>query len=335
MMVQMSLVDQTLKEFQLLTRRYAFFHAAFLAAFVVELLILLIFTQFLSKTLLFSIVVALAFLTVFTYLVLRFYFQTKKPEQFVALRNKFLTAALNSPWEPMQKESASRWSVEKLHPIYELLQKLHGQESQYYSLPSFLKTLSPLVEKFSVWCHWEDVQWMKETLHLHALRKLFDWVKVFPTDLELHRTLAASYIALYQIYQMPEDTASAFYSFIKRQYELPETKDRFEKAARSAVEELKVVLTYASSDAWALSQIAKVYHDLGLRQEERITYEALLSLKPQDSEIHYRLGKLYFELGHMAQGLHLYQELQGRKDPKAGELMQHYDSYYNTEILDS
>ena len=172
---------------------------------------------------------------------------------------------------------------------------------------------------------------MKETLHLHALKQLFDWVKLYPTDLELHRTLAASYMALYQIYQMPAE-ATAFYSFIERQYNSSDMKERFEKAARFAVEELKVVLTYASNDAWALSQIAKVYHDLGLSQEERKAYETLLSLRPQDSEIHYRLGKLYFELGHMAQGLHLYNELQGRKDPKARELIEHYDAYHNAEI---
>lgn len=323
MMDYMTLVDQTLKEFQLLTRRYAFFHAAFLSSFVLELLTLLIFMQFLSKTLAFAVLVALTFLTVFTYLVLRFYFQTKKPQQFVALRDKFLTAVM----EPTRKESQTKWSIEKLQPIYELLQRLQGQESQYYSMPSFLQTLSPLVEKFSVWCHWEDVHWMKETLHLNALRKLFDWVKLHPTDLELHRTLAASYISLYQIYQMPK-TATAFYTFIERQYISPEMKERFEKAARSAAQELKVVLAYATNDPWALTHIAKVYHELGLLQEEKKTYEVLLSLRPQDGEIHFRLGKLYFELGHMAQGLHLYQELQGRSDPKARDLIQHYDAEF-------
>ncbi|MGH2612549.1 MAG: tetratricopeptide repeat protein, partial [Rhabdochlamydiaceae bacterium] len=143
----------------------------------------------------------------------------------------------------------------------------------------------------------------------------------------------ASYIAFYQIYQIPT-APTAFYSFIQRQYESAATKEKFEKAALSAVEELKVVLSYASNDPWALTQIARVYHDLGLRQEERKIYETLLSLRPHDGEIHYRLGKLYFELGHMAQGLHLYQELRGRQDPKAQDLIDHYDSYYNDELLE-
>lgn len=324
----MSLVDQTLKEFQLLTRRYAFFHAAFISSFVLELITLLIFMPFSAKTMSTAIVVALAFLTIFTYFILRFYFQTRKPEQFIALRNKFLSEILQD------SKQGTKWSVDKLHPIYELLQKLQGQESQYYSLPSFLQTLAPLVEKFSVWCHWEDVQWMKETLHLHALRIIFDRVKLHPTDLELHRTLAASYSALYQIYRKP-DQESAFQSFIERQYDAHGMKERFQKAAGSAIEELKVVLSYAPNDPWALGQLAKVYHDLEMRQEERKAYEQLLSLRPQDGEISYRLGKLYFQLGHMAQGLHLYQELQGRSDPKAGELIEHYDAYYNAELLES
>ena len=319
----MEVVDRTLREFQGLTRRYAFFHGIFLTVFVMELLSLLIFMQFMYKSVVFAVVVGLTFLTVFTYFVLRFYFQTKKPEQFVSLRNKFLGEVLGNV-------ETQKWSSEKLLPIYELLQKLQGQESQYYCLPSFLQTLSPLVEKFSVWCHWEDVQWMKETLHLHALRKLFDYVKKHPTDIELHRTLAASYILLYQIYQMPK-VSSTFDSFIERQYGSPEMKEKFEKAAYSAIEELKVVMNYAPHDAWALSQMGKVYHDLGLFQEEKKIYETLLVLKPQDNEIHFRLGKLYFELGLMAQGLHLYQELQQRKDPKAHELIQHYDAYYISE----
>ncbi len=313
----MTIVEQTFKEFQRLIRRYARFHAVFLAAFVLELLILLSLTTFFAKTLGIAIVVAATFLTVFTYLVLRFYFQTKKAQQLIELGDTFLSN-IDHP------ASKAAWSVEKLYPIYQLIQKLQEQESQYDTVPSSLQPISPLIEKFTTWCYWEDIHWMKETLHLQALRKLFDWVKLYPTDLELHKTLAGAYMALYQIYQMPEGASP----FIARQYQSPAMEEKFKKRAHSAIEELKVVLTYSLNDAWALSHIAKVYHDLGLRQEERKTYETLLSLKPQDGDVHYQLGKLYFELGHMAQGLHLYQELQGRKDPKAGELIQHYDAYH-------
>ena len=122
----MEVVDRTLKEFQGLTRRYALFHGIFLAVFVMELLSLLIFMQFMYKSVIFAVVVGLTFLTVFTYFVLRFYFQTKKPEQFVTLRNEFLR-------EAFANGESQKWSSDKLLPIYELLQRLEGQESQYYS----------------------------------------------------------------------------------------------------------------------------------------------------------------------------------------------------------
>ena len=44
------------------------------------------------------------------------------------------------------------------------------------------------------------------------------------------------------------------------------------------------------------------------------------------------LGQVLERLGHVAEGLHLYQELQGRKDPKAQELIDHYDAQYNAQL---
>lgn len=326
MQSDISLPSLALKEFEALTRRYALFHAAFFALFILELLTLLFFMPWFAKTVGVAIVVAVTFLTIFIYFVLRFYLESRKPEQLILLRDRFLSAA-DTPAQKMGQV----WSVETLYPIYQLVQKLQEKEIECYKIPFLLQTLAPLIEKFSIWCHWEDVHWMRETLHLHALRKALDWVKLCPTDLELHKTLAGAYTALYQIYQQPSLKSSS-YAFILRKYESAEMKERFEKAARSAVEELKVVLTYLPEDTWSLGQIAKVYHDLGLRQEEKKTYETLLSLQPQNPEIRYQLGKLYFELGHMAQGLCLYQELQEREDPKAKELIQHYDAYHNASL---
>lgn len=318
------IADQTLKVFGQLTRRYALFHAAFILAFVFELLGLLIFMPFLAQTIGFAALIALALLTLFTYFVLRFYFQSKKPEQLMALQERFLAEVKR---QVAPKEGS--WSMEGLYPIYHLLHLLQGQESHYYPLPSFLQTLAPVVNKFSVWCHWEDVQWMKEALHAHALDTLFTWVKAFPTDVKLHRVLAEAYIAFYDTYRLPV-TASPLDTYLISQYQSAAMRQKFEQAARFALEELKVILHYAHQDMWALHQLAKVQHDLDLKQEERKTYEAILHLMPQNREIQYKLGKLYFELGHMAQGLHLYHEMQARKDPDAQQLIEHYDAYHRS-----
>jgi hypothetical protein len=82
--------EQTLGQFLYLTRRYAIFHCVFFMLFLCELVTMLLFLPFLAKSFLLATVVAATVLTAFAYFVLRFYFQTKKPEQFLALRDAFV-----------------------------------------------------------------------------------------------------------------------------------------------------------------------------------------------------------------------------------------------------
>ena len=159
-------VDDTLSHFRDLTRRYALFHTLFFSFFILQLVILLIFLPFLAKSFLLAVVVATTVLTAFAYFVLQFYFQTKKPEQFLQIRDAFV-----------QKTETP------LPSIYQFIQRLEGQEYQYYSLPPSLQTLAPLVQKFSVWCHFEDVQLMKELFHTYCIQALINEVKNHPTDL--------------------------------------------------------------------------------------------------------------------------------------------------------
>jgi tetratricopeptide (TPR) repeat protein len=212
--------------------------------------------------------------------------------------------------------------------MYHLLQRLDGQEYQYYRIPAHLETLAPLVKKFSVWCHFIDVQLMRELLHTYCIRTQLEWIKTHPTDLELHRALASSYIALYKIFQDPMKQGREVYSFIAREHASPEMVQKFQKAALCAVEELKIVLHYAPHDIGALTELGSVYHDLDEKEEERKTYEALLQLSPNEKEIRFRLGTLYFQLGFMAHGLKIYEDLRKINDPRAAELIQSYDEFH-------
>jgi tetratricopeptide (TPR) repeat protein len=173
---------------------------------------------------------------------------------------------------------------------------------------------------------------MKELLHTYCLRTQLEWVKSHPTDLELHRAIAGGYIALYKIYQDPAVLGHPTYSFIAKEYALPEMVQKFERAAKCALEELKIVIHYVSHDTWALSQLALVYHDLDLKEEERKTYEALVQHSPHEREARLRLGILYFQLGFMAHGLKVYEDLRKMNDPQADELIRHYDMFHSQEI---
>lgn len=315
------LTQDTVFEFRNLTRRYALFHMVFLLLFLSELFALLLFLPFLSKSLLLAALVAATFLTAFTYFVLRFYFQTKKPEQFLLLREEFIKKCSHGVASNANSESG----LGVLRAIYELIHSLEGQENQYYRVPSALEALAPLVEKFSVWCHFGDVQIMKELLHTYCIRAQLQWIKAHPTNLDLHVSLANSYIAFYKIYQIPAEA----YAFIAKEFSAPEIRHKFQKNALCAIEELKIILHYKPQDLWALSHLGAIYHDLDRKEDERNTYEALLQIAPQENKARFRLGLLYFQLGLTAQGLKIYEELSKMHDSKAQELIEHYDLFHS------
>jgi tetratricopeptide (TPR) repeat protein len=322
-------IEQTVGHFRKLTRRYAFFHILFFSFFLLEVVGLLLFLPFLAQSFLLASLVAATFLTAFSYFVLKFYFQTKKPEQFLVLRDNFVQSCQQLYMMTTDLVESRRGF---LYAIYQLIHSLEGQEFQFYRIPKSLDALAPLAQKFSVWCHFGDVHLMKELLHTYCLRTQLDWVKKHPTDLDLHRAIAGGYIALYKIYQDPVHQGKPTYAFIAKEYASQEMMLKFQKAAQCAIEELKIVIHYIPHDTWALSQLALVYHDLDRKEEERKTYEALILHSPHEREARLRLGILYFQLGFMAHGLKVYEDLRKMNDPQAEELVRHYDIFHSQDI---
>lgn len=322
-------IEQALVHFQHLTRRYAFFHIVFFSFFICELIALLLFMPFLAKSFLLATLVAATFLTAFSYFVLKFYFQTKKPEQFLILRDTFVQ---NCQQLFMMTSDLVESRRGFLQAIYQLIHCLEGQEYQFYRIPKSLEAIAPLAQKFSVWCHFDDVHLMKELLHMYCLRTQLDWVKTHPTDLDLHRAIASGYSAFYKIYQNPARQEKPTYSFIAKEYASQEMVMKFQKAAQCALEELKIVIHYIPHDTWALAQLAAVYHDLDQKEDERKTYETLIQHSPHERAARFRLGILYFQLGFMAHGLKVYEDLRKINDPQADELVRHYDLFHSQEL---
>ena len=308
-------IDQTVLEFRKITRFYALFHMGYFALLAIELLTLLLFFSFFAKSSLLAFCLGAVFLTGFSYFVLRFYFQAKKPEQFLHLKLRFIESCENTL--PIKGEASSFL----LQSLYQLINTLDGQEHQYYSLSKQFHTLAPLFEKFSLWCHWKDVHQMKESLHDYCIQKHIERVKQFPTDLDVHAALATSYIALYKEY-MPKTDSS--YTFIAKEYASPSRKEKFKKIAYKAIQEFKILDTYAPNNPWVYTQLAIIYHDLELPEQEIETYETLLQITPQDKELLFRCGVLYFQQGHPAQGLKVYEQLKRLGNDQAEALIRHY-----------
>ena len=115
------------------------------------------------------------FLTAFAYFVLLFYLQAKKPEQLLAVRLAFLEHCELSV--SCEKNSADHHRFLSL-ALYQLIASLKQLEYSYYSLPNSFKTLSPLMKKFSAWCHWKDLYQIKEMLFQTIIQKNIELVKI-------------------------------------------------------------------------------------------------------------------------------------------------------------
>ncbi len=183
---------------------------------------------------------------------------------------------------------------------------LHDFEWNFYKIPPILSPFSKVISRLSGYCYGEDVLKMKLLLLQAAVDEHLKQIKATPTDLEVHASLANSYVALSKIYKAAED------------------EELFQKSARLAIEEFCILSHYAQNDPWVHEQLALGYKDLEMPIEEMREVEILLKLRPQDKEILFRLGVLYFKQGLNAKGLQVYEELRLANFKKAEDLIGSY-----------
>jgi tetratricopeptide (TPR) repeat protein len=311
-------------EFKTITRRYALFHIIFFTLAILELCAFVLFFSFLTKTTIFAFTLASTFLTGFTYFVLLFYFQAKKPQQLLDLKNRFVENCQASL--PHQKGEAE-YHAAQTHAFSHFLSLLHRQEYTYYSLPSYFQTLAPLFKKFSVWTHWKDLHLMKELLLLMIAREHVALIKLNPTDLNAHAELASTYRHLSLLYMDPRKaTPEEEHLFVSNEYYEKEMLEKFKRASHRAIEELQILASFAPNDAWVHLQLAAIYRDLEMPKEEMHHYEILLSATPHDADALFRLGVLCFLHGRTARALSLYEQLKKINSSQAEELISYYDA---------
>ncbi|MGB7978268.1 MAG: hypothetical protein WCF19_03795 [Chlamydiales bacterium] len=295
-----------LREFRRVTHAFVSFNILYFAIFTAELFLFFFFLPFLNKSAIFAFALGGLFLTCFSYFILLFYFQTKKPEQLTQLRDQFLDSCRRvlslPPGEPQHHLSLAD-ALSKLS-VY-----LHDFEWNFYQVPKFLHPLSKSISRLSAYCYGEDVFKLKLLLLQAAVDEHLKQIRNTPTDLEVHASLANTYVALSKIYK---ETHFA---------------DKHRAVARLAIEEFTILGHYAPNDSWVHEQLAIGYRDLDMPEEEMREVETLLKLRAQDKEILYRLGTLYFKQGMNAKGLQIYEELRRGNFKKAEDLMSAYGSF--------
>ena len=312
-------IEEALYAFKRITRNYALFHVTFFSLALLQLLALLLFFSSLVQSTALAFLLAALLFTAFSYFVLLFYLQAKKPQQLTNLKENFLCC-----WpamQPLEQRDLLR-SV-----LQEFLSQLHRQEYRYYRGPKAFETLSLLLRKFSVWAHWKDVYLMKEILAFTLLQLEIEEVKLRPLDLNAHAHLATAYQMLAKLYIDPrQEEPDVEHLFVSPEYKAPAMRHKFQDATSRAIEELKILDAYSPENPWVQLRLAELHHDLGHIEEETHAYETLLKISPDDPEWLLKLGILYFLQGQSAKGLQLYAKLKEIDPPRAGELITHYAS---------
>lgn len=316
--------DPFVKSFAAINRGHVLFHSFFIFALSVGLIVFgLLFSKFLQSMAM-ALWLAGIFLTVFTYLVLLFYLQGRRPERLMQLRDEFIEVAQSSiPFEPGTLEYHCCITNAIVHFVGQL--RIPSVENRWI-LTS--ETLAYLVGKFLIWTRWQDLLKLKEMLLLTSIQEHIRLIKKEPADLEAHSSLANNYVSLATLYQDPRKLAlNQQLLWTPPEYESPEMRKKFEMALERALEEYHIIDAYAPSDPWVHAQRAALYKELDQPDAEQKEYEQILKLDPQNAEILFRLGKLYFRKGENAHGLKIYDQLQHLNDEKAQELIAYYDAY--------
>jgi tetratricopeptide (TPR) repeat protein len=303
---------------------YVLFHTFFLSLIGTELIgFTLKFVSLLHSTAL-AIFLAGIFLTIFTYLVLFFYFQARGPEKLMQLRDDYLIAVkIAIPYSEVTLE----YHRAITQAIFSFINALEIQ-SVGSRWVRHSETLSFLVEKFRIWTQWKDLLRMKEMLLISSIREHIRLIKREPSDLEAHASLASNYQALSELYQDPKKLAhNEDLTWTPPEFISDKMHEKFVQALERALEEYHIIDGYAPNDPWVHAQCAAIYRELNRFDDEMSEYEIILEIDPENDEVMMRLGGLYFRLGQTAKGLKIYDQLRRRDHKKGLELIAQYDDY--------
>lgn len=308
-----------IEQFDFVVRSYVLFHVVSILLAFIELVALGILFPTYTHTSLFSIVLSLFFLTMFSFLILRLFFSSRKSEQLFDLSEQYILACreiIN------YREGTPDHHLCMTSATYKLIHLFEGKETKLYPPPYFLDMFTQSIEKLSCFLHWEDTFRFKEHLYQSAIEEHLKLIKCEPTSLEYHAALANAFVMLSTHYssplqhEYPEEYGWVFFSSFQ-----DELEEKFKLSAEKAMEEFRILNEYAPDDPWIHMQLAYSYRDLQMPQEEIQEYETLIKLCPDDIDSLYKLGSLYFQTGNNAKGLRIYQSLKAKDFQKAEHLI--------------
>lgn len=317
--------DEALLKLNKLITSTIFFNLTFLCVGLIEIAAFLSFFSWSMGSSFLAFTLSLFFLTLFSYLVIRLYFQTKRPEQLSDVCETYIKSCKEIIG---YREGIPEHHIAIANALQKFATVLNEKEYSYYCPPPLLKSLAPIIERFSAFCHWKDLHSMKEQLLHFAISEHIKAVKCEPLNLQVHAALANAYVMLSLLYADPrKNEGYDEEKWIPQEKFSKVMQDNFLKASQRAIEEFKILNDLAPNDPWVHVQLAYSYHDLQMPEDEIKEYEIILTLNPDDQETLFKLGMLYFQQGKNADGLRIYEQLKPINFKKAESLIKFYGAF--------
>ena len=310
-----------LSDFRKNSRAFAIFNAIFICIATLQIGLFFTLLPLMREPTTLAIILSTFFLTLFSYLILLFYYQAKKPEQLEELIQKF-RASCQSSFKLFPETASHHLSVAQA--LVKLSHHLTDYEHKLVDLPDRFTFLTRFASRCNANLSSQGVFYFKQALLRTAITEHLMQIRFTPTDLELHASLANTYVALAHIYNTPNDAWQPL-NFYKKNG--PLFLEKFKTYSQLAMEEFQILNEYAPNDPWIHEQLANGYRTLSLPLEEISEVEFLLKLRPNDRDVSFRLGTLYFEQGLNAKGLQIYEELKKEGFPKAELLIATYTKF--------
>ncbi|NGX56767.1 MAG: hypothetical protein K1060chlam5_01013 [Candidatus Anoxychlamydiales bacterium] len=313
------------REFKKVIRNFAFFNIGFFIFLFIQLILFAYLFSYLSSSSVLALILGSIFLSCFSYFILLFYFQAKKNDQIISLKDRFISTCKRAISMP---ENTIEHHLTLAHAASRFADSLMNFEKQIYF--SFKKEfLLKITKKISYLLHKEDIYKLKEKLLISAIEEHIKQIQNSPTDLELHASIASSYFKLSKLYLDAIENNAVSKTILKT------LDQKYEFCVKSMIEEFRILNDYAPNDPWVHMQLAKSYRALNLKEKEAKENEIILKLAPENTKILYRLAKLYFELGKTAKALRIYEDLKLREYKFADSLLESYSSINLQNLLEN
>lgn len=260
------LIRPSQRRFQRQLKLFLLFNLAFLSLLSAEIAAFWIFFALLVTSSVLAYSLAVIFFTLFSYFILRLYLKAVTPEKLIDVRDEYIQGCKEFIG---YQDGIPEHHLALANALEKFSAELQDLEYGFYRLPSWCQPVIPLVERISCWCHWRDVQRMRELLLLYSVEEHIRLVKLEPINLEVHAALANAYVLLSTLYADP-DKMEGFDDerWIPPERYSEEMQDKFRLTAERAIEEFKILNDYAPDDPWVHAQLAYSYHDLKMPEEE-------------------------------------------------------------------